>query len=234
MEQVSLEWSRSFFQCFQASPLRFFLRFLVDLLLVWWHAWFEMHCCNSNPSNLTVSSSWIVHISFSQTWGVCRNRKSIFIVSSYEVLPINTDQYSFCTLIRTNVNFHISKRNMILTAIPLHLFYFSGSTYCKKIIYSYRWTEVLRHFYQEYHWENPTVLHHVKRGSIWLPEAYEMIFLLSGEMYCAPLNARALSTFIGMKSIEYAFWKPSRIAIIVMFAAFLSDSYLCKRVICTE
>ena len=83
-------------------------------------------------------------------------------------------------------------------------------------------------------WFWNTHLFQEKRGSLCSPEANEMIFLFSGDIYCAPWNAAARNTFSGPKSTEYAFWKPSSIAIIVIFASFLSASNLFKTVTCAD
>lgn len=73
-----------------------------------------------------------------------------------------------------------------------------------------------------------------KRGSLCSPEAKEMILFFSGDICCAPWKAAARNTFRGPKSTEYAFWKPSSIAIIVRFANFLSASYLFSRDTCVD
>ena len=83
-------------------------------------------------------------------------------------------------------------------------------------------------------WYWNTHLFQEKSGMLCSPEANEMIFLFRGDIYCAPWNAAARNTFRGPKSTEYAFWKPSSIAIIVIFAIFLSASYLFRRVTCAD
>lgn len=144
-----------------------------------------------------------MHISFTNL-RVSRYRKSIFIVPSCEVLPIiltsivSVLHQNRCKLSYIKKKYDTNSNSLTICSTSL-------DPHITRILFIHINEQKFQDISAKYHWENPIVLHHVKRGSNLLPEAYEMIFLLSGEMYCAPLNARALSTFIGMKSIEYAF-----------------------------